>query len=87
MREVKVEAVTFGLNHPRYIPSCIMPPEVWVGLDRQEGGLDEDEEEDQHVLEALKPIVREASIMKYETHHQVSDFDNFIKQQRKCKTS
>ena len=74
MREVKVEAVTFGLNHPRYIPSCIMPPEVWVGLDRQEGGLDEDEEEDQHVLEALKPIVREASIMKPDPHHHLTDF-------------
>ena len=45
-----------------------------MAMDRQEADLDEDEEEDQHVLGPLKPIVREASIMKPDTHHQLADF-------------
>ena len=51
-----------------------------MALDRHEGDLDEDEEKDRHVLEALKPIVREASIMKYDTHHQLVDFHTKTKQ-------
>ena len=43
-------------------------------MDRQEGDLDKDEEEDRHVLEPLKPIVREASITKSDTQSQLSDF-------------
>ena len=53
-------------------------------MDRQESDLDEDEEEDRHVLEPLKPIVQEASIMKSDTHHQLADFQVY---QSKCNSS
>ena len=43
-------------------------------MDRQESDLDEDEEEDQHVLRPLKPIVREASITKSDTQSELADF-------------
>ena len=43
-------------------------------MDGQEADLHEDEEEDQHVLGPLKPIVREASIMKPDTLHHLTDF-------------
>ena len=61
-----------------------MPPVDRVGMDRQESDLDEDEEEDRHVLEPLKPIVQEASIMKSDTHHQLADFQVY---QSKCNSS
>ena len=52
-----------------------------MGLDQQADLGEDEEEEQEHVLEALKPIVREASIMKPDTHHQVADFHIFSTKQ------